>query len=249
MDNPDNDAAGSVQEALVQDLRLLAFLHGSELAAASRQELAAHPFSGWMALNLRGDKAQASFRLLDEGLRLEEGKTSTRLEDDLAADFAAIYLTHTYRAAPTESVWLDEDGLERQEPMFAVRRWYERYGLRAENWRKAPDDHLALQLQFLAHLLDRPENKMEMMVEAGVFLDEHLLRWIDRFSGRVAARCATPFYAGLALLTSAYLHEMRDIISRITGKDRHVVTDQPPGDDRPGELPLSTYVPGTGPVW
>ena len=38
--------------------------------------------------------------------------------DELAADFAAIYLTHGLSASPYESVWLDEEGLAMQGPMF-----------------------------------------------------------------------------------------------------------------------------------
>jgi len=38
----------------------------------------------------------------------------------LAADFAAIYLNHSIQASPCESVWLDEEGLMRQQPMFKV---------------------------------------------------------------------------------------------------------------------------------
>ena len=55
--------------------------------------------------------------------------------DEMAADFADAYLTHGFRAAPTGSVWMTEDHLERQQPMFAVRDWYAHYGLTVPDWR------------------------------------------------------------------------------------------------------------------
>jgi len=239
---------GPVRAAFVQDLRFLAFLHGQELTGEVRRELAAHPFGSWLALNLRGRNTGDALKLLEEGLLRDEAMSEELQDNELAADYAAIYLTHQYRAAPTESVWLDEDGLERQAPMFAVRRWYERYGVQAENWRKLPDDHLALQIQFLAHLLDPERNFDNALVEAGTFLDRHLLLWIDRFAAQVVARCATPFYAGLALLSVIYLNEMRAIITGITGLERRI-KDKTSKEDQSPDLPPSTFVPGTGPVW
>lgn len=49
--------------------------------------------------------------------------------DELAADYAAIYLTHALRASPHESVWRDDDHLMLQGPTFAVRAFYRRHGV------------------------------------------------------------------------------------------------------------------------
>jgi len=58
-----------------------------------------------------------------------------------------------------------------------------------------------LQLQFLAHLFSL-DDQQETLREAARFLDEHPLRWVEQFARRVAARCQTPFYAGLSLFIS-----------------------------------------------
>ena len=44
----------------------------------------------------------------------------------------------------------------------------------AANWRKRSDDHLVLQLQFLAHLFGEGRGAPT----AARFMDEHLLRWL-----------------------------------------------------------------------
>jgi TorA maturation chaperone TorD len=46
------------------------------------------------------------------------------------------------------------------------------------------------------------------------------LRWIEEFAERVADRCSTRFYAGLALLTAAYLDELRDLLARLLDQPR-----------------------------
>jgi TorA maturation chaperone TorD len=143
--------------------------------------------------------------------------------EELACDYAGIYLTHQCGVSPCESPWLDEDHLERQQPMFDVRDWYHHHGMQAKDWRKRPDDHLATQLVFVAHLMRSPQVPLS---EAAHFLDEHLLKWLGSFAQKVAPRCATPFYAGLTMLSAAYLEELRDMIEALTGLDRPLPQEQ-----------------------
>ena len=55
--------------------------------------------------------------------------------DDLAADYAAIYLNNSLGASPYESVWLDDDHLACQRPMFELREIYAEAGFKAVDWR------------------------------------------------------------------------------------------------------------------
>jgi TorA maturation chaperone TorD len=125
-------------------------------------------------------------------------EAAARCTDDLAADYAGIYLTHAMRAAPYESVWRDEDQLMMQAPTFAVREFYTRHGVVVQNWRHQPDDHLSHELRFVALLLERGERR-----EAARFLRTHLLVWLPMFTEKVAQRAETRFYADLATLTLA----------------------------------------------
>jgi TorA maturation chaperone TorD len=71
--------------------------------------------------------------------------------DELAADYAAIYLNNSLGASPYESVWLSDDHLACAAPMFELRELYAAAGLRAADWRSRFDDHFVLQLQYLQH--------------------------------------------------------------------------------------------------
>jgi len=213
---PDFDVE-AYRKAVALDLRLLAYLHGREIDTKAFQELKAHPFGYRMALEPSGKTAREALKVIDAGWALLEAQGLQQGVDDLGADYASIYLTYKLRASPSESVWFDDDHLMRQGPMFDIRDWYERYGLGAQDWKRRSDDHLSLQLEFIAHLLDSLETSL---VEPAKFLDDHLLRWINDFAARVSARCATPFYAGLAPLTACYLEDLRDVIEAATGYAR-----------------------------
>jgi TorA maturation chaperone TorD len=236
--------------AAAQDLTDLATLHDREVDAAGLDRLRAAVGEGeLLRLRLVNEDSRAALFLLDEALRGLPAEIDGTLLDDLAADYADIYLTYGLRASPNESVWLDEDNLAMQAPMFEVRELYRRHGLQVPDWRRRADDHLVHELQFLAHLLD-PESG-DTLGEAAAFLDEHLLLWLPDFSARVAQRCATPFYAGVAAVTAAYLDELRELLERVLGQPRtpREEVEERRRRARESEPAPSAFVPGSAPTW
>ena len=230
------------------DLMTLAQLHDRELTEETLAALCDEGFPRSLGLRLQGPLAEEATLLLDSALQRAVGPG---VLDALAADFAAIYLTHGYAASPCESVWLDEDGLAMQQPMFDVRARYARFGFAAQDWRKRPDDHLVHQLQFVAMLLERGDPAA--LTEAAGFLDDHTLRWLPPFAQRVGARAETPFYAGLALVSSVYLEELRDLLALVLDQPRpsaDEIEQRARARRQEAALPMpSTYVPGTAPSW
>lgn len=182
------------QAAAAQDLSTLAVLHHAELDDELLARLRQVDFPQSMGLRLTTEDGREAIDLLTKAIQSLSSPLSSIERDELAADYAAIYLTYAYRASPCESVWLDQENLGMQAPMFQVREIYRRYQLAAPNWRLRPDDHLVLELHFLAHMMQ--EDHPEALAEAARFLDEHLLRWLPQFARRVSHRCATAFYAG-----------------------------------------------------
>lgn len=214
--------------AVSQDLAQLAVLHDREADKALIEALREvnFPHNLGLVLDTKFEDQEEGmltpsqiFSKTLEALPKEIDQDTTNL---LAVDYADIYLNHSLHASPFESVWLDEDHLLQQEPMFQIRDWYERYGLKIENWRLRSEDHLVLQLEFIAFLLD-PESaiaekipQLKRMQEATKFMDEHLLLWIADFTKLVSQRCSTGFYASVAILTGAYVDELRVALEAIT---------------------------------
>lgn len=189
-----------------EDLRTLAWLHAKEHAPELLAELYANGFPDTLVLvdaDAPESRAMAvALRALASSRCDSEGELPYTDADQLAADYAAIYLTHTLRASPHESVWRDDDHLMLQGPTFAVRDFYRRHGMQVPDWRARADDHITHELEFTALLLERGEQR-----EAARFLKTHLLAWLPDFARRVGQRAATPFYAALGALTLAACEE------------------------------------------
>jgi TorA maturation chaperone TorD len=233
-------------QAVAEDLRLLAALHADELNAEQLEELRQFPFQDYLGLLAGSPATREALQAMDAALAATEAPAPAVTLDTLAADYADIYLTYRYRAAPSESAWVHPERLERQEPMFAVRRWHRRYGVQVPDWRVRPDDHLVNQLLLAGHILEC-EPPARAMDAAGRFLDNHLLVWAPDFFARVAARCATPFYAALALLSAAYVEEARALLEQLTGEERQV--RQPDDTAAASACDGTRYLPGTAPSW
>lgn len=203
--------------AFAEDADTLAWLHDREMTPAVLAALQTLNFPENLGLLPASATAQQVRHLMQ--IAVATWAIEDALIDELAADFAAIYLTGAYGISPCESVWLSEDHLMCQDAMFQLRALYARHGLSAPDWRKRPDDHLVFQLQFVARRLATLRSDTDWW-SLGRFLDEHLLRWLPDFAQRTAARCGQPFYAALALLTNSWCQQLRDLIARHLREER-----------------------------
>ncbi len=236
--------------ALAEDAEALAALHDRELTTAMIAALREVNFPDNLGLLPPSPAARDAWTLLGAAVRDLPVAPAQGDMDDLAAEYAAIYLTGAYGASPCESVWLDDDHLVCQGPMFELRECYAARGLAAENWRLRPDDHLVMQLSFIAHTLRTGQTDGDWRALA-TMLDTHLLRWLPDFAGRVAGRAALAFYAGLAAVTAAWCDALRDILAAHLGEPRPTPEEIAARAGRkrePVPVPVA-FVPGAGPGW
>jgi putative dimethyl sulfoxide reductase chaperone len=198
-----------LRRALADDLDGLIRLHDRELDGEALAALQATAFPAGLALLPVGEAAELAYRGMAAALaELPPGAAGAPV-DALAADFAAIYLTGAAGASPYESVWVTEEHLACQQPMFELREIYAAAGLQVDDWRKRYDDHLVLQLQYLVRQLRAGASWASL---AG-FLDEHLGYWFPDFARRVSERASTPFYGALAELSYVWLERFRDLLA------------------------------------
>ncbi|MCL2830661.1 MAG: molecular chaperone TorD family protein [Betaproteobacteria bacterium] len=251
-----------LRAALAEDLEQLIRLHDRELDEITLKALSEVSFPENFALLPR-----AGTDLLHQALNASAPKTRDRPQgqgganenpapsqflDLLAADYAAIYLSCAFGASPYESVWLSEDHLACEQPMFELREIYARHGLKVSNWRQRYDDHFVLQMQFLLHRLRAADTNWP---EVGNILDEHLLYWIGDFAARVAGRCNTPFYAGLVLATVDWLEQVRDLIAeqalapRLSREEVSTRLRERIVAQKEAVAPLKFMPGGAGPSW
>lgn len=118
-----------------------------------------------------------------------------------------------------ESVYFSEKRLVFQEQTLQVREWYSRFQLQAERINREPDDHIGLELIFIAHLASRALQAIEENDEAAFnellqaqrdFLSEHLLCWGPSWAKLVKQHAQTDFYRGIGHLVHGSLLALAD---------------------------------------
>lgn len=207
-------------DAIAEDAEALAALHDRELTPGLAAALREAGFPASLGLMPSNAERLAAWQAMSAGVAsLPAADGDVRAWDDLAVEYAAIYLTGAYGASPYESVWTDDDHLTCQGAMFELREIYARAGLRVTDWRQRADDHLVLQLQYVAHAARHASSQEDWRALAQV-LDEHLLRWLPDFASRIALRSPSPFYVGLAVLTAAWVDGLRDLIASVLNEPR-----------------------------
>ncbi len=137
---------------------------------------------------------------------------------DLARDYAKAFCgagsTKKNAAYPFESVYTSENGMLMQDARDEALAWYHRFGLsKAESWHDC-EDHLALELEFMAYLIGQTIEAQERGDEAAAaelvkaqsdFAAEHLANWVPTFAWDADHKVSTDFYRGLARFTSQYV--------------------------------------------
>jgi putative dimethyl sulfoxide reductase chaperone len=210
-----------LRKALVEDLDQLIRLHDRELDTGILAALKAAAFPNGLALSAA-----------DEAGRTAHSNMAAALHDmpsldELAADYAAIYLNNSFGASPYESVWLSDEHLACDRSMFELREIYAVAGWQVSDWRSRFDDHLVLQLQYLRQVLASaaPQGYLSPRPRClrgavdpeklAVFIDQHLGYWLPDWAQRVSAHCNTAFYAALAELTYVWLLRFRELLGEI----------------------------------
>lgn len=167
--------------------------------------------------------------LMLEGLQMMQAwcqKNQNGLSDQALADLQDDYLRlfiglDTVLAPVWESVYFNEEHLVFQEQTLAVRQWYARYGAEIERLHKEPDDHIGLEMIFVAYLAQRALSDLEREDKAafkadltaqGQFLSEHLLRFAPAWYELVEENASTDFYQALGKLIWGALQAVADLL-------------------------------------
>lgn len=160
----------------------------------------------------------AGLSLLQGWAAAQRNGLSQTVLNDLRADYTQLFIgAGKVKAAPWESVYFSEDRLLFQEQTVQVRRWYQQFGLQVQRLNQEPDDHLGLEMAFLAHLAQIGLSALEQGHEAALdqvlsaqrdFLAEHPLRWAADWNDRVQQHARTDFYRGIGRLTLGVLAEL-----------------------------------------
>lgn len=129
------------------------------------------------------------------------------------------------KAFPYESVYTSAHGLMMQDAYVQTKKFYEESQFVRNPDFTEPDDHIAVQLAFMAQLCQiagdclkqgKLEKAEQEFAKQLTFLQEHLLNWTNRFFIEVKEASGEDFYVQLAVFSDAFLkadaQELTEII-------------------------------------
>lgn len=164
---------------------------------------------------------------------LDAAKDSlAQVDDDLLEQLAVTFdrvffgmgpLTARH-AFPYESVYTSEKGIMMQEAYTQVVRAYREQHLAKDAGFTEPEDHIAVELAFMATLSERTatflregleEAAEETVSQQLAFAHGHLLNWIDMFCADLAKAAEGTFYEHLADFTRMFVQADAVLLAEI----------------------------------
>jgi TorA maturation chaperone TorD len=153
----------------------------------------------------------AGFAALERFVEENEGRDPEEVTEDLAIEYTAIMVGPRPNVLPHETFYRDDtefigEGLADVEASYGAAGWSppEEYG--EEN------DHIAVEFAFLRNLIQRQRAGADETVGfERVFLDEHLLTWLDAFTDHIAEETDEELFiaaAQIAAGTAAFEDEI-----------------------------------------
>ncbi len=177
-----------------------------------------------------GPETDAGLRLLRAWSRQCGTPVSHDALDTLRVDYTRLFMgPGMVLAAPWESVYFNDERMVFQEQTLQVRAWYSQYGLELASRVHEPDDHIGLELSFIAHLAQQAlqsleRNNLDQVQRAlqaqRTFMSEHLLRWAPTWCEQVQQHARTNFYRGAALLTRGTLAQLSAWLDSVAAVER-----------------------------
>ncbi|WP_203557493.1 molecular chaperone TorD family protein [Bacillus sp. B15-48] len=112
-------------------------------------------------------------------------------------------------APPYESVYRNTERAVMQSETLAVRRFYENAGLVLTRKNTDPDDHLALELEFVSYLLSNSVEDEDCYVLYEEFLKKHLFQWVENHCELVREKTENKGIIGISYLLEGLLEVER----------------------------------------
>jgi thiosulfate reductase/polysulfide reductase chain A len=179
----------------------LSFLYQDEIPLSFIEEMRVNSFPDQLA-KAATSCSSAGFRSgLAKITTALQGKSAQEIYNELRYAYAELFLNAGKNPVfPYASCHITGEPLVMQKPVFEVRQVYRDSGVHKNPAYPDLDDHIAVELEFMAYLADQQGTEKQQRS----FLEQHL-GWADAFCAMLRSAAQTTFYQGLADLTQAVL--------------------------------------------
>jgi TorA maturation chaperone TorD len=203
----------------------------------------------WLKLaedpEVRGTEVAEGFKSLAESVAsLKESETDKALLE-LAAEYAGLFLGVRHMPPhPSESVYTSRERLIMQKARDEVLAIYKSMGLQRFDKFREPEDHIAIELQFMADMCGKTSEALKDGKEAEAkkyldvqrnFLNEHLAKWVPSFADDILKGAKREFYRAIAKITKGYVETDKEVVLEMIDK-----LSTPSGLLASDEVPMNT---------
>jgi anaerobic sulfite reductase subunit A len=171
-------------------------------------------------------------KLLEEFTKDLDSSHLEEIQVELAADYASLFLSAGKMPAhPFESVYTSKKKLLMQEAWDEVVAEYRKEGLDKTKEFNEPEDHIAIELEFMSYLCQKTIDSLNksdsastsMYLEKQIsFLEKHLMNWVPTFCSDIEKYAKSEFYRLVAKLTLDFLEtdleELKELVSSETNE-------------------------------
>jgi len=176
-----------------------------------------------------GKDLKEGFRLLSTYLKGLAERDLQEVKLELAVEYANLFLGVGGKVHhPSESAYRSPDHSIMQNPRDEVLSAYWDAGVDKVKKYTEPEDHIAIELQFMAYLCGKTADTLKkgQKREAGEFLkkqrdfiNSHLRLWVTKFTEDVSKGASLDFYKGIAKITNGFIQldeqAINDLIEEI----------------------------------
>jgi TorA maturation chaperone TorD len=209
------DSVAIVLAGRVAVYRICQNLLGNEPTAEALSELSnAQTFEVLSLFSQGSEDYQATLNTLVK-LTTEELKNEDMFIDRLSESFTHLFVgPNKLEVDPWESVYRSTDYNLFQPSTLEVRKAYVAQNLIPSAYPAVPDDHLAIELDFMARLAEKllvsfeakeAEVAKGLIAASEAFLDKHLLTWVPAFTAAFKEAKHGFFYREVAEYLSSFL--------------------------------------------
>ena len=174
------------------------------------------------------------FKLLSSYLKSIAGRDLQQVRLELAVAYARLFLglgEAVYH--PSESAYTTSTHFIMQQPRDSVMAEYRKALVDKVKEFPEPDDHIAMELQFMAHLCGKAEEAMKngqkdetrhLLETQRGFLNNHILIWVPKLADDVIKAQTVDFYKAVAQITKGFIEldkgAIEDLIEEVEPVNR-----------------------------
>ena len=158
-------------------------------------------------------------------------KPEEQLIEDLAVEYARLFLGPDKHISPHESVHHERDGGDWGalwgKSTVEVKKFIESAGLEYISEYSGMPDHISVELEFMQQATSREAQAWESNDSEGAlyclkmekkFLDDHIMKWVPLFCDKIINAAELEFYREIAKLTKSFLEIDMDEVDQTISK-------------------------------